>query len=346
MLEKPDLAFEPIHSLYTKIVYMINLKASRARLLVIISAVFALFGLLHFTLSQNAVAFAKTSRISTKITQEGPLIPKKIWQIYLRPSTSNDSFQIDPTKISDAASWLARNPDYSYHLIGDQGASRILHRHKLSNQKIRQIYNRLPNTGMKSDLLRYLILADEGGVYSDTDVEALRPIDRWVPSQYSKKAKVIVGIEFDRLNGSNWGEVHEEIQFCQWTIAAAPNHPLLHNMVSSVVSGLEKYSADRNSTLDHVKITNSDVINLTGPSAWTDVVFEQLRTFQPNLTSIRNLTGLIEPTLIGDILVLPIDGFGMGQGHSNSTNDGSIPENALVRHKFHGSWRQETDKND
>lgn len=307
-----------------------------------ISSLFVALSLLYFTLTQNAVVLTHISRISTKTNQaaqRGPLIPRNIWQIYLRPPNANNGFQIDPSKISDAASWLARNPDYSYHLVGDQEASRLLYQHKLSNKKLREFYHGLPNTGMKSDLLRYLILANEGGVYADTDVEAIRPIDTWIPEQYSENAKVVVGIEFDRLDGPNWGQVHEELQFCQWTIAAAPNNPLLLRMVTSVVTRLEKHAKDRNSTVGEVGFSDSDVINLTGPSAWTDVVFEQLRIYQPRLTSVRDLTGLREPTLIGDILILPIDGFGMGQMHSNSTNDGSIPSDALVQHKFHGSWR-------
>ncbi|KAG8410971.1 hypothetical protein J3459_016793 [Metarhizium acridum] len=323
------------------------MKASRSRSLLVLSTVFVVLGLLYFDLTQNAVALARIALISTKTNpaaQHGSLIPKNIWQIFLRPPNSNNSFQIGPSKISDAASWLARNPDYSYHLVGDQGASRILHQHKLSNKKLREIYHGLPNTGMKSDLLRYVILANEGGVYADTDVEAIRPIDTWIPEQYSESAKVVVGIEFDRLDGPNWAQVHEELQFCQWTIAAAPNNPLLLRMITSVVTRLDKHAKDHDSTVGEVEFSDSDVINLTGPSAWTDVVFEQLRIYQPSLTSVRDLTGLTEPTLIGDILILPIDGFGMGQPHSNSTNDGSIPDDALVQHKFRGSWRTSNDK--
>ena len=95
--------------------------------------------------------------------------------------------------------------------------------------------------------------------------------------------------------------------------------------------------------MEDMEIDDNSVINLTGPSAWTDVVFDQLRLYKPSLTSLRNLTGLVQPTLVGDILILPIDGFGMGQRHSNSTNDGSTPKNALVRHMFNGSWRKEID---
>lgn len=80
-------------------------------------------------------------------------------------------------------------------------------------------------------------------------------------------------------------------------------------------------------------------MNSTGPAAWTDAVFEQIQMVDPNITDLRNLSGMAEPRLYGDILVLPIDGFGMGQIHSNSTSDGTIPEAALIRHMFRGSWR-------
>lgn len=45
------------------------------------------------------------------------------------------------------------------------------------------------------------------------------------------------------------------------------------------------------------------------------------------------------PRLYGDVVILPVDAFGMGQMHSNSTHDGAIPDAALLRHRFRGSWR-------
>ncbi|KAK8912224.1 hypothetical protein VCV18_011547 [Metarhizium anisopliae] len=86
-------------------------------------------------------------------------------------------------------------------------------------------------------------------------------------------------------------------------------------MVASVVSGLEQYPKDRNATVGEVKFSNLDVINLTGPSAWTDVVSGQLRSYRPSLT-YRSLSSLAAPSLIGDILVLAIDGLGMGHAGS------------------------------
>lgn len=67
-------------------------------------------------------------------------------------------------------------------------------------------------------------------------------------------------------------------------------------------------------------------------------MFEQLQKGDPKLRGLKELSGMKEPRLIGDILVLTIDGFGMGQPHSHSTADGSIPDAALAKHGFRHSW--------
>lgn len=197
----------------------------------------------------------------------------------------------------------------------------------------------MPNVGMKSDLLRYLILDAKGGVYTDTDTVALKSIDKWVPTKYRDKAHLIVGIEFDRLDGGGWADIPHWLQFCQWTIAAAPGHPVFPKMVERILESLEGLSKTYNVPVAELKPTEFEVMNSTGPAAWTDIVFEQLQTFDPSLNTTKDLSFMTEPKLYGDILVLTIDGFGMGQSHSHSTNDGSIPEAALMKHLFRGSWR-------
>ena len=51
----------------------------------------------------------------------------------------------------------------------------------------------------------------------------------------------------------------------------------------------------------------------------------------------RNITGMTEARLFGDVLVLPIDGFGTGQPHSNSGKNATA--NAYIRHMWKGSWK-------
>ncbi|KAI3395249.1 hypothetical protein diail_1602 [Diaporthe ilicicola] len=193
--------------------------------------------------------------------------------------------------------------------------------------------------GLKSDLLRYLILSVKGGVYTDTDTEALQPIDKWVAPEIKEKVKLIVGIEFDQRDGGRWAEISHALQFCQWTIAAAPGHPIFPDMVAHAVESLKHLSMVYDQSLEDLKPSSFEVMNSTGPAAWTDVVFSHLQLASPGLIW-QNLSYMSSPQLHGDILVLPIDGFGVGQMHSGSTNDGSNPEGALIRHHFRGSWRE------
>jgi alpha 1,6-mannosyltransferase len=125
----------------------------------------------------------------------------------------------------------------------------------------------------------------------------------------------------------------------QWTIAAAPGHPIFRKMVARVLQSLNELSETHELPADRLQPTSSEAMNSTGPAAWADVVFKQLQEYDPALNTIKDLSFLEAPKLYGDILVLTIDGFGMGQSHSDSTNDGTIPEAALMKHLFEGSWR-------
>lgn len=272
------------------------------------------------------------------------LFPRKIWQAYFRPANVyKPKFQIDSAQLANAGSWIAHNPDYEYVLVSDDGAQDFVRKHYQTNPTLLSLFTDLKNTGMKADLIRYLILWVEGGVYSDIDTRAHQPIDRWVPPLYQKDARVVVGVEFDRLDGNDWIEVHPDMQFCQWTMAATPGHRVFRRMIDQAIAGLERFASERNTTFAEIEVTGNDVMQLTGPAAWTDVIFQQLREYDPELRSLRDLSGLKEPILIGDILILPIDAFGMGQAHSGSTSDGTVPKDALVQHFFWGSWRKHGD---
>jgi alpha 1,6-mannosyltransferase len=213
-------------------------------------------------------------------------------------------------------------------------------RHYFSYEpRIIEAIGSLPNVGMKSDLPRYLLLDVEGGVYADTDTETLKPINQWVPPGLHDQVRLIVGIEFDRRDGGTWADIPHWLQFYQWTIAAAPHHPVFQTMVRRVLQSLDELFQEHDTTIDRLSPSSFEVMNSTGPAAWMGVVFEQLQEYDPSSNTTADLSFMTEPKLYGDILVLHIDGFGMGQPHSHSTNDGTIPDGALVMHHFRGSWR-------
>lgn len=111
-------------------------------------------------------------------------------------------------------------------------------------------------------------------------------------------------------------------------------------MLDQTLDRLDNLIEMRNTTIDQLDMTALEILNITGPSGWSESVFAELQEMDPTLKELKDLSGMRQPRLYGDIMVLPIDGFGMGVPHSGSTNDGTIPEAALVQHHFHGSWRE------
>lgn len=281
---------------------------------------------------------------TASLPQDVSPIPRKIWQIWFKQTGASNRYVAHP-ELRNTASWIGMNPDHKYTLVGRQWGDDFVREHFAGDKALVDTYLALQNHGLKSDLLRYLLLYTEGGVYTDIDTVALQPVERWVPAgrRLRAAAHAVVGIEFDRLDGPAWADIPHDLQFCQWTIAAAPGHAVFRAMADRALASLRALAAAQGGgpVASLGPVSSFDTMNSTGPAAWTDVVFDHIRRADPAITSLRNLSGLSEPRLYGDILVLPINGFGMGQVHSGSTNDGSIPDAALLKHLFSGSWRHD-----
>ncbi|CAK7198330.1 hypothetical protein SEUCBS139899_000990 [Sporothrix eucalyptigena] len=201
-----------------------------------------------------------------------------------------------------------------------------------------QQYSAMPRRVLRADFLRYLILALEGGVYSDIDTQLVKDIRDWVPAQFRADTRLIVGLEADSsppVHGTTY-----EVQFCQWTLASSPDHPTMWTMLDRILKKVRKIKGG----ITGPKLTDKDVLEITGPAAWTEVVFEHLNQVagtgvgEAHITW-ETLTGMKEPRLYGDTLVLPIDGFATGVPHSHASQSKS--EQTLVKHQFQGQWRDD-----
>lgn len=89
------------------------------------------------------------------------MIPHVIHQIWLG-GPPPDWFQ------GYADSWRRHHPDWEYKLWTEET------RFDFEN---RDLFERAPSYAMKADILRYEILANEGGLYVDADFECHRPLD-------------------------------------------------------------------------------------------------------------------------------------------------------------------------
>lgn len=270
-----------------------------------------------------------TAYLPTSTSDEA--IPRSIWQIY---------FGTIPHDLENSLlAWITKNPDHSHVLMRDDGADAFVKHHYADRTNLRDLFLSLTLPVFRSDLLRYMILESEGGMYSDLDAIANRPVDEWIPEEFRAQTRAVVGIEYDQLEDAKlWPSLVLPVQFCQWTLAASRGHPLMTRIVNNVAESILELARNKSTSVAGLQPIDDEVTQTTGPVIWTTTVLQSLSAAVGKPITWRNITGITTPRLYGDILVLPIDAFGTGQPHSRSTVGGA--EDALVKHQFKGAWRE------
>ena len=179
---------------------------------------------------------------STSSASGAPLIPHKIWQIWVGAAP--------PAELGGViGSWQLKNRDYIYTLLSSEGADAFARKHYASRPDVLEPFLELQFPVLRSDLLRYMLLEAEGGVYSDLDVTCRNAINEWVPKELESQVHAIVGIEYDEHAGTPEQSIQEPIQFCQWTMASSPNHPIMHKAVKNVMDNIKTYATNNDTKI-------------------------------------------------------------------------------------------------
>ncbi|KAF2264657.1 hypothetical protein CC78DRAFT_580175 [Lojkania enalia] len=281
--------------------------------------------------------YKRELRYQKPLQQASTLIPRKIWQTW---KTGPLTFE---QRDSDAArSWLARNPSYRYEVLTDDNAIQYVEwhygAHGFNRPDVIQLYRDLNITIIKADLLRYLVIYAEGGVYADIDVECLRSIDRFIPERYDQhEVDMIIGVEIDEPAYENHPILGSKCtSFCQWTFAAKPRLPVMMRLIENIQDWLHNLSREKGVPISQLELDFNEVISGTGPSAFTKAVLEQMTAENRGEPVTWDLFhNLAESRLLNGILVLNVEAFAAGQGHSDSGNHDS--RGALVKHHYHAS---------
>lgn len=126
------------------------------------------------------------------------------------------------------------------------------------------------------------------------------------------------------------------MSFCQWTFAAKPRLPVMMRLIENIEAWLHDLAYQKSVSISELKLDFNEVISGTGPSAFTRAVLEQM-TVQNNGKEVTwdPFHNLADSKLQNGILVLNVETFAAGQGHSDSGNHGS--RGALVKHHYHAS---------
>lgn len=255
-------------------------------------------------------------------------LPRYIWQTW-RYSPTQEEFT---SKLRHAASsWTNMNPDFRHEVLTDEGAESLIASLYADVPEVVQAYEALPLPVHKADFFRYLVLLARGGVYSDIDTIALKPIVNWTNATM-RPWGMVVGIESD-ADRSAW--FARPIQFCQWTIMSKPGHPVLVDVVAAIVEETLRRKARNELRSEGM----TDIMELTGPGVWTDALF---RFFSPNQRasddSWQRFKGLEYPIKTRDVVVLPVVSFSPRIDQMGVLVGGRTASHplAFVRHDFLG----------
>ena len=131
-------------------------------------------------------------------------IPKRIHQIWLGNNPMPEKYHFY------MSTWRDKHPDWEYRLWTDADVCKIPIVHK-------DIFNLAQNYGMKSDILRYEILKQYGGIYVDTDFECLHPLDDLLNLEF------FTGIGFDK-----------ELQLYIGLIGSVAGHPIIRDCANTL----------------------------------------------------------------------------------------------------------------
>lgn len=268
----------------------------------------------------------------------GSTFPQKIWQ----------TWKIDPMRYGiresvTAHTWLEKNPYMRYEVITDANEMTWIDEHfgpkGFNRPDIIKFYRQINLPIIKADLLRYMIMYAEGGVYADIDVEAIRPFHRFFPQSHDESEfDMIVGVEIDQPQFRDHPILGKKSQsFCQWTIISKPGQPVMLRLVENIMAWLKGVARKQGVSVADVELDFDQVISGTGPSAFTAALLEDMNKKRTGRKKITwdTFHDMDESKVVGRVLVLDVEAFCAGQGHSDSGNHAS--RGALVKHHYHAS---------
>lgn len=273
---------------------------------------------------------------STVFVPKATVFPRKIWQTW-----KVDPLDFEERDLNIARSWVKINPAYRYEVLTDQNDLAYVEKNfgpdGFNRLDIVYVYRELTARIIKADLLRYLVMYVEGGVYTDIDVEALRSIDHFIPERYrEQEIDMVLGVEIDQPEFSEHPILGPKSQsFVQWTFMCKPRLPVMLSLVENIILWLKSVAEEQKVPISEIKLDFDQVISGTGPSAFTRAVLNEISRKTDSEVKWDTFHDLNESKLVGGVLVLTVEAFAAGQGHSDSGNHDT--KHAIVRHHYHAS---------
>jgi len=147
--------------------------------------------------------------------------------------------------------WYRLNPGYKVKLYSGESCINYIKRH--FDDEILEAYNSLKPYAYKSDLMRQLILYNEGGWYTDVRMVCLQSLDKLVKEDKNFYACI------DRPQ--------QQLCICNGFIGSAPKHPISKKMIDIILWNIKQ------------KHYGIDCLYPTGPGAYINACIDYIRKF-------------------------------------------------------------------
>jgi mannosyltransferase OCH1-like enzyme len=178
----------------------------------------------------------------------------------------------------------AANPDWSYKLW-DTAAAEAFISGTYGEAVLRRFRRISPEYyAARSDLLRYLTIYAEGGVYLDMKSTCDRPLDaailpddRFLLFHFPHFMEGARTPEVHRAYSAAHPDLipHKNGEYVQWVIVAVPGHPYLRAVIQSVLRRIDTYTPFTHG------VGRVPVVRMTGPIAYTHVI-HRIRDLHPH----------------------------------------------------------------
>lgn len=260
----------------------------------------------------------------------------KIWQTSKYPVTAMS--EEDRTHFN---TWADLNPGWEHEVLTDEIMENYVRDHFHETQpELEELFLEVEDYILRSDLIRYLVMLADGGVYNDLDVGCEKPISTWIPKKFEDTAGILLGVEVDNKygpDGRTFTNGEDLFELVNWTIMSKPNQPFLWFLVHRVMDNIKSLAASRKQAISEMIPTIPDVLVTTGPAALTTAFFDYASSLTGMNVTYKNFTKITEPQIVGEVVILPIQAFGAGHQvqWAGLKQDGS----QLVHHYFAGSWK-------
>lgn len=165
------------------------------------------------------------------------------------------SEHLPPAFRSCQASWRRHHPGWEYRFYDDRASRRVV---EDGFPDLLAVYDGCPHAVQRADIFRYLVVAREGGVYADMDMECLRNLEPLL-----ERERAVFGVE-DMLSARATRRLHlrHRERIANFIFAAEAGHPVFAEIVARLEALPGAWDMER------------EVLETTGPGMLTDVVQE------------------------------------------------------------------------